>query len=299
GACGATLFAENRLADVVGHTAMPYVGPEHHYISFNGEPSEKAPWMLMIGGHHIAFNFMFNTGEPGATPLFAGSDPARFTDAEGVAHFPMSRQGGALADMAQAVAKYPEAHLPGVYTDLVRSVIGFGGLALPNGERKPGAPGVAAGEGPPPGGPAPGGGPPGPPGGGGPNPFAAPGFGIDANYPLDYPTGPSGRGVAYSRLSRAEQALVRNAIEAYAALPGRRISAPLLELYERADQLADTYVGLSGDPKLVAPNAYVRIDGPRVWIEMSVQPSLVEREATHFHSVWRDKRSDYGGRFRG
>jgi hypothetical protein len=269
GACGATLFAENRLADVVGQKAIPGVNPAAHYISFNGEPSETAPWMLMIGGHHIAYNFVFNTGEPGATPLFAGSDPARFIDEAGVARDPTARQRAALSALAQAVEKYPQARLPGVYTDLVKSVVGFSiastrdGVA-PRGAARPGTPN----------------------------------FGIDANYPLDYPTGPDGRGVRYDRLTPAEQALVRQAIGVYAALPGRRISAPLLAEYLRPDALADTYVAFSGDTRLEDLNAYLRIDGPRVWIELSVQRSLVDAQATHFHSVWRDKRSDYGGRFR-
>jgi hypothetical protein len=122
--------------------------------------------------------------------------------------------------------------------------------------------------------------------------------GMDTGFPQDYPTGSTGRGVSYAKLAPAEQAMVRRAIEAYAALPGRRITDPLLAAYERPDALAQTYVAFSGDPNLVAPASYARIDGPRVWIEMSVQTSLYDAKATHSHSVWRDKISDYGGEFR-
>ena len=34
--------------------------------------------MLQIGGHHIAYNLMFNGGREGATPLFFGSEPIYF-----------------------------------------------------------------------------------------------------------------------------------------------------------------------------------------------------------------------------
>jgi hypothetical protein len=264
GACGARLFDENREADILGHQAIRGIDPGLHFISFNGVPSESKPWMLMISGHHLDFNFVFNGPEAGATPLFAGSDPGRFKDAKGVQHEPMARQGAVLADMARAISNYPEAQIPGVYTDLVRSVVSFGG----------GPPGRGGG--------APGGG----------------AFGIDTRYPVTYPAGPQGRGVSYAKLKPNEQALVRHAIESYAALAGRQISAPLLKLYETPEALAQTYVAYSGDTNLVQPRAYVRIDGPRVWIELSVQQSLVDRATTHFHSLWRDKVSDYGGQFR-
>lgn len=282
GECGARLFTENQAADVIGHSVLPYIGPEHHYISFNAEPSATKPWMLMIGGHHLAYNFTFNGKEAGATPLFAGSDPARFTDAAGVKHEPMADQSGALSALAQAAATYPDAHLPGVFTDLVKSVVSFSDPLAAGGPAPP-----PPGSGPP--------GPPGPPGGRGPR---SPNFGIDARYPQTYPTGTTDRGVSYRRLNAAQQGLVRRAIESYAELPGQQIAAPLLRLYLQPDALANTYVAISGDPKLVQPNAYVRIDGPRVWIELSVQNSLIQKDLTHFHSVWRDKVSDYGGLFK-
>jgi hypothetical protein len=38
----------------------------------------------------------------------------------------------------------------------------------------------------------------------------------------------------------------------------------------------------------------MRIDGPRVWIELVCQGGVVIRNATHYHSVFRDKTMDYG-----
>jgi hypothetical protein len=42
-------------------------------------------------------------------------------------------------------------------------------------------------------------------------------------------------------------------------------------------------------------NDYVRIDGPGIWIEYSAQPSRDFPGTTHPHSVWRDRKTDYGG----
>jgi hypothetical protein len=39
---------------------------------------------------------------------------------------------------------------------------------------------------------------------------------------------------------------------------------------------------------------YMRIDGPRVWIELACQAGVVIQGKTHFHSIYRDKQYDYG-----
>ena len=39
---------------------------------------------------------------------------------------------------------------------------------------------------------------------------------------------------------------------------------------------------------------YIRIDGPSVWIEFSMQNGIVLSGA-HPHAVWRDKQTDYAG----
>ena len=48
-------------------------------------------------------------------------------------------------------------------------------------------------------------------------------------------------------------------------------------------------------PDLSAKGSYVRIDGPRVWMEFVVQPAVANPEELHYHALWRDKQSDYGG----
>jgi hypothetical protein len=59
-------------------------------------------------------------------------------------------------------------------------------------------------------------------------------------------------------------------------------------------ELPDTYVPFSATPGMNTENDYVRIDGPSVWIEFSMQPGR-SITGVHPHSVWRDRGSDYGG----
>jgi hypothetical protein len=50
-----------------------------YYISILGKPSEKNPWMVQFGGHHLALNITI-AGERGIlTPTLTGAQPALFT----------------------------------------------------------------------------------------------------------------------------------------------------------------------------------------------------------------------------
>jgi hypothetical protein len=118
---------------------------------------------------------------------------------------------------------------------------------------------------------------------------------IDNNYPQTYPT--SGRGVLYSSMSSAQQALVKTAIEAWVNDQNSTMSAALLAQYESDTALATTYVGYSGTGTTTTINDYIRIDGPRVWIEFVVQQGVAYPSSYHYHSIWRDKTADYGGDF--
>jgi Protein of unknown function (DUF3500) len=54
-------------------------GKDLYYISILGTPSEKDPWMLQFGGHHLALNITI-AGERGVlTPTLTGAQPALFT----------------------------------------------------------------------------------------------------------------------------------------------------------------------------------------------------------------------------
>ena len=119
----------------------------------------------------------------------------------------------------------------------------------------------------------------------------------DVNFPITYPDGTSGRGVAYASLDTAQQAMVRAAMKAWVELPNSAVTQSLMADYLEAPDLAQTFVGVSGSPDLAVPGSYVRIDGPRVWIEFIVQPAVADPTMIHYHTIWRDKLADYGGAF--
>jgi hypothetical protein len=57
----------------------PLFGKNLYYISILGTPSEKDPWMLQFGGHHLALNITI-AGERGVlTPTLTGAQPALYT----------------------------------------------------------------------------------------------------------------------------------------------------------------------------------------------------------------------------
>ena len=119
----------------------------------------------------------------------------------------------------------------------------------------------------------------------------------DTNFPITYPGGTVGRGVPYAKLTPAQKGLVRDALAAWVDLPNSAISAPLMASYLQDAALADTFVGIAGSPDLSKPGSYVRIDGPRLWIEFVVQFGARDPTGVHYHTIWRDKVADYGGAF--
>ncbi len=118
---------------------------------------------------------------------------------------------------------------------------------------------------------------------------------IDTNYPISYPT--TGRGLLYTSLTQAQQAQVKAMIEAWVNDTDSTSAAALLSAYESDAALASTYVGYAGDGTLTTQGDYIRVDGPRVWIEFVVQNGIVFNSSYHFHTIWRDKTADYGGDF--
>ena len=63
-----------------GGLSSDLFGKDLYYISFLGTPSEKTPWMLQFGGHHLALNITI-AGERGVlTPTLTGAQPALYTE---------------------------------------------------------------------------------------------------------------------------------------------------------------------------------------------------------------------------
>jgi hypothetical protein len=254
-ACGLQMLDQIRIADnflkALDARKIGWDGG-NYFITVLGAPSESAPWMLQIGGHHVAYNFTFNSGSGGATPMFFGSEPIIFNMGD-TEYEPLAVQSGAMSALAHALVDHAEAKLTGTFTDVVKGVVVV------------------------------------------PVPGQMPTGGTDTGFPMTYPTGKIDRGILYKELPRKKQALVRAAIRSYASLPGAAITQPLVAAYESPAALAETYVGYSGKPDLSAEGSYVRIDGPRIWMELVVQPAVADRTKLHYHALWRDKQSDYGG----
>ncbi|WP_395396030.1 DUF3500 domain-containing protein (plasmid) [Novosphingobium sp. BL-8A] len=106
-----------------------------------------------------------------------------------------------------------------------------------------------------------------------------------------YPSTQSG--IAVSALDSSQQDLVKAAIATYASDAN---GTGQYDAYVASSALGSTYISWSNYSDLATQGSYMRIDGPRIWIEFSVQSGVVF-SATHYHTVWRDKTYDYGGNF--
>ena len=57
----------------------PIFGRDLYYISILGTPSERDPWMLQFGGHHLALNITIAGDRGVLTPTLTGAQPALYT----------------------------------------------------------------------------------------------------------------------------------------------------------------------------------------------------------------------------
>jgi Protein of unknown function (DUF3500)/Secretion system C-terminal sorting domain len=100
-------------------------------------------------------------------------------------------------------------------------------------------------------------------------------------------------GLQVSTLNATQKTLVLNAIRTYVSDIDDVEAETIMTRY--TNQLDQTYIAFSGTAAITTKNDYVRIDGPGVWIEYSLQGGIVIRTANHPHSIWRDRTGDYGG----
>ena len=125
--------------------------------------------------------------------------------------------------------------------------------------------------------------------------FGANGSGnIDGSCPRDYDS-VTEHGLAYSSLSSTDQALVKAAVKSYVATQASEYARELASAYLDSTALASTYVAYAGTGTVTTKGNYFRIEGPRVWIEFSVQSGVIFNTDIHYHTIWRDKTGDYGG----
>ncbi|MBB6451133.1 hypothetical protein HNR44_003127 [Geomicrobium halophilum] len=118
------------------------------------------------------------------------------------------------------------------------------------------------------------------------------GAGEDGNFP-------DNQGILYTDLTSSQQDLVQTAIRAWVDDAQTDKADALLDAYLADEALKETYIGWSGSPDYHEEGSYVRIDGPRAWIEFSSREAVTHPDNLHFHTIWRDKLADYGGLFAG
>jgi len=118
--------------------------------------------------------------------------------------------------------------------------------------------------------------------------------GIDGTCPRAY-SSKANLGMLYANLSTTDQALVQEVIKSYVNTQASDIASELLSVYLGDMALASTYVAYSGSGTVTTKGNYFRIDGPRLWIEFSVQNGVIISNDIHYHTIWRDKLADYAG----
>lgn len=204
-------------------------GNGNYIIAFLGKPSKTTPWLLQIGGHHLAFNIYYKGEAGAATPYFVGVQPNTWKDAAGKTHAPLAPMRDAMYGLVHSLApaQLTRARLDASFSDV----------------------------------------------------YVGPGR--DGQFPARR------EGVPISALSAASKKRFTQAITAWTGDSAQ--GAEYRKLYYA--ELGRTKVAWSGTTALSTEGDYVRLDGPHVWIEFCCQGS------DHYHTIWRDRATDYGAEF--
>ena len=80
----------------------PIFGRDLYYISILGTPSEKKPWMLQFGGHHLALNITIAGDRGVLTPTLTGAQPALYT-ANGKTVRPLGKESDKAIALLQSL----------------------------------------------------------------------------------------------------------------------------------------------------------------------------------------------------
>jgi hypothetical protein len=274
-------------------------GNGQFYIAFLGTPTSTGFWMLQLTGHHLTYNIAFNGIYKSPTPLFLGIEPKGSFTQDGKTYDPMVAQRTAVASLGAALTAYPNAKLTGTYSDLL---FGANGTSTSSGttSTSTGTGTMTTGMGNTPpntGSTAPAGGSMGtaPSTATGGAPVGGGGGSIDGTCPRAYAT-VTEHGLLYTTLPTSVQALVQTVISSYVNTQSTEYANDLMSAYLSTSALAQTYVAYAGSGTITTQGNYFRIEGPRLWIEFSVQNGVVITNDIHFHTIWRDKLADYGGK---
>ncbi|MBU2957631.1 DUF3500 domain-containing protein [Paracoccus sp. C2R09] len=101
-------------------------------------------------------------------------------------------------------------------------------------------------------------------------------------------------GLSVAELSDDQQALLLAAVGTYVGDINDADAATYMEKYTA--ELPQTVLGFTGTTEVNSEDDYVRIHGPSLWLEFSLQSNKSTGQiGNHPHSVWRDQDDDYGG----
>jgi hypothetical protein len=78
-------------------------GSDLYFVSFLGQPSTTAPWMLQFGGHHLALNITIAGNAGVLTPTLTGAQPATFI-ADGQTIRPIGRESDKAVTLLQSLS---------------------------------------------------------------------------------------------------------------------------------------------------------------------------------------------------
>jgi Protein of unknown function (DUF3500) len=204
-------------------------GSANYMIAILGKPSKTNPWILQLGGHHLAINIYYKGTTGAATPYHVAAQPTVWKDDQGKTHDPLAPMRdnlhGLLVSLTPEQSK--QAKLEARFNDV----------------------------------------------------YVGPGK--DGKFPA------RSEGVPVSELSDTSKDFVKKAIAAWVGDSPQGVE--YRKLYEA--ELDKIKVSYSGTTNVGDRGDYVRIDGPRVWIEFATQGS------DHYHTIWRDRLTDYGAEF--
>ena len=104
---------------------------------------------------------------------------------------------------------------------------------------------------------------------------------------------PSRQGLKVSALTSKQRTNVTKAIQAWVNDVNSPTAKKLMTTYKKG--YSKTRIAWATSISPTVQGAYMRIDGPRVWIEIVSQGGIVVRGKVHYHSIWRYRTRDYGG----
>ena len=187
-------------------------GSANYMIAFLGKPSKTDPWILQLGGHHLAFNIYYKGTTGAATPYHVAAQPTVWKDDQGKTHDPLAPMRESLHGLLASLTpeQLKQAKLDARFNDVYV------------GPQK------------------------------------------DGQFPA------KSEGVPVSELSGTSKDFVKKAIEAWTGDSPQGVE--YRKLYEA--ELDKAKVAYSGTTNVGGERGdYVRIDGPRVWIEFATQGS--------------------------